>query len=161
MSSTTGGSGGEPGAVRVEPEDAAGAGAQPTVTGSAQPTPAEAEARAEQIRADVARTDLRRAEEEADRADDAVAEAQRRQQAARAAEDEARQREQETRAEAQDATARVPPGLLATPGAHRGAQAGGEPIVFGPFTAERPELLVAAAFVSGFLLAKIIRAMAS
>ena len=160
MSAGPGEPGREPGAVRVDPEDAAGAATEP-VTGAAEPTPAEAEARAEQIRAEVARTDLRRAEDEAARADDALADAQRRQEAAHAAEDEARQREQEIRGEADAATARVPSSLLAAPGAADRGQARGEPIVFGPFTAERPELLVAAAFVGGFLLAKIIRAMAS
>jgi hypothetical protein len=33
----------------------------------------------------------------------------------------------------------------------------GEPIVFGPFTAERPELLVVAAFVGALLVARILK----
>ena len=160
MSATDEGAGREPGAVPIG-GDPAGQGT-PSGGLAGQPTRAEAEARAEEIHAEVARTDARRAEEEAAKADEAVEEAERRRQAAHEAEERARAHAQEVAREAQDAARGVTGASSyravaeSTP-----ATGGGQPIVFGPFTAERPELLVAAAFVGGFLLAKIIRGIAS
>ena len=156
MSTTDGGSGREPGAVRVDPDRHSTAA---TGVDDSAPSRAEAEARAEEIHAEVARTEVRRAEEQAARADDAVEEAERRQQAAHAAEEQARRHAADTRAEADGAARQVSSTSLSRGRSTTGG--GGDPIVFGPFTAERPELLVAAAFVGGFLLAKIIRGMAS
>ena len=153
MSTTDGGSGREPGAVRLDP-DRYGADSN-----DAAPSRAEAEARAEEIHAEVARTEVRRAEEQAARADDAVEEAQRHQQDAHQAEEQARRHAADVRTEADGAARRVSSTSLSRGRGTTGG--GGDPIVFGPFTAERPELLVAAAFVGGFLLAKIIRGMAS
>ena len=160
MSAADAGTGREPGAVPVEghPSDQN----RPTVDLAGQPTRAEAEARAEEIKAEVARTDARRAEEEAAKADEAVEEAESRRRAAHEAQEQARAHAQEVSSDAQDGARGVSGAssyravAVSTP-----ASGGGQPIVFGPFTAERPELLVAAAFVGGFLLAKIIRGIAS
>lgn len=161
MSVTPEGAGREPGAVRVDPDQATEDEADvkqhhaADVEREAQASRVEAAAHAEQIHAEVARTDVRRAEEE-------VAEAERREREARSAEEEARRHEAEVRRDAEDAAGRTPaagsvtPRLVPVTGG-LAADAGEQPIVFGPFTAERPELLVAAAFVGGFLLAKIIR----
>lgn len=161
MSVTPEGAGREPGAVRVDPDQATLGGADAKqhdaadVEREAQASRVEAAARTEQIHAEVARTDVRRAEEE-------VAEAERREREARSAEEEARRHEAEVRRDAEDAASRAPADGTAAPRivpVTRGlaADPGEEPIVFGPFTAERPELLVVAAFVGGFVLAKIIR----
>lgn len=151
----------EPGAVRVDPDQATLSGADvkqhdaADVEREAQASRVEAAARAEQIHAEVARTDVRRAQEE-------VAEAERREREARSAEEEARRHEEEVRRDAEDAAGRASavdtgtPRLVPVTGG-LAADAGEQPIVFGPFTAERPELLVVAAFVGGFVLAKIIR----
>jgi hypothetical protein len=164
MSTSDGDPGRAPGAVRVDP-DRVGAGGdegRPESAASAQPTRAEAEARAEQIHAEVADTEVRRAEDQAARADEAVEEAERQQRAAHQAEEDARGHAQEVRRDADDHAQRVPTTVVVGTGGRTSIPSdGGNPIVFGPFTAERPELLVAAAFVGGFLLAKIIRAMAS
>ncbi len=156
MSTSDGGSGREPGAVRVDP-DRHGTGT--TGFDDSAPSRAEAEARAGEIHAEVARTEVRRAEEQAARADDAVEEAERRQQDAHQAEEQARRHAADVRSEADGAARRV--SSTSVSGGPSSTQGGGDPIVFGPFTAERPELLVAAAFVGGFLLAKIIRGIAS
>ncbi len=156
MSATDGGSGQEPGAVPVGADRGEGG---TNSAGTDQASRVEAQARAEEIRADVARTEARRAEEQAGRADEAVEEAERRQQAAHQAEEEARRHAREAREEADGAVQRVP--SFPTRGWSAAGGTAGDPIVFGPFTAERPELLVAAAFVGGFLLAKIIRGLAS
>ena len=132
----------------------------------AQAARVEAEARAEQIHAQVARTEVRRAEDEVSQAADAVEEAERRQRQAETTESEARRHEADARRDAEEAVRRA--GTTVTTGSPWAARArglgesgSGEPIVFGPFTAERPELLVAAAFVGGFVLAKIVRKLAS
>jgi len=83
-------------------------------------------------------------------------------QAAHEAEERARAHAQEVTSDAQDAARGVSGASTYRAVAESTPPAGGgQPIVFGPFTAERPELLVAAAFVGGFLLAKIIRGIAS
>ncbi len=156
MSTTDGGSGREPGAVRVGADTQ---GTDATRLDDSAPSRAEATARAEEIHAEVARTEVRRAEEQAARADDAVAEAQRRQQDAHEAEEQARRHAADVRQDA-DSAARGVSGTSLS-GGRSSTHDGGDSIVFGPFTAERPELLVAAAFVGGFLLAKIIRGIAS
>lgn len=163
MSTTDGASGREPGAVPVDPDRVGqGGGASQSSSAAAEPTRAEAGARAEEIHAEVARTEARRAEEQAARADESVEDAERRQQAAHEAEAQARRHAEEVRSDADDAVQRVTAtGAGGTVIRRSGSPGGGEPIVFGPFTAERPELLVVAAFVGGFLLAKIIRGMAS
>ena len=158
MSATDGGPGMEPGAVPVDPDSRAGT---PASGDTGQPGRGEAQARAEEIHADVARTDARRAEEQAARADQAVEEAERRQKDAHEAEERARRHAEEARADAEGAAQDVSRTSTTTATRTSAAGDGGDPIVFGPFTAERPELLVAAAFVGGFLLAKIIRGMAS
>ena len=156
MSTTDGGSSREPGAVRVDPERTDTVAAS---SGDAVPSRVEAEARAEQIHAEVARTEARRAEEQAARADDAVEEAERRRQDAHEAEEQARAHAAEVRDDADGAARGVSSTYVGD--VRSTTRGGGNPIVFGPFTAERPELLVAAAFVGGFLLAKIIRGIAS
>lgn len=156
----------EPGAVRVDPADGAQAAAAQTELHT-QEARVEAQARGEEIHAEVARTDARRAEEETAKAADAVEQAERER-----AEAEARQKEAQERAERawedaeqarEQAEATGATGGLRGLAARRGFAdtATGEPIVFGPFTAERPELLVGAAVAGGFILAKIIRKIAS
>ena len=172
MSAPTGGSGQEPGAVPVDDEQAtlaaadARQGAAADVELDAQAARVEAEARAEQIHVEVARTDVRRAEEDVSQAAAAVEEAERRQRQAETTESEARRHEADARRDAEEAVRRA--GTAVTTGSPWAARAGGlgergagEPIVFGPFTAEKPELLVAAAFIGGFVLAKIVRKLAS
>ena len=155
MSTTDGGSGREPGAVPADP-NAHGAGT--SGVGGSMPSRAEAEARAEEIHADVARTEARRAEEQAARVDNAVEEADRKQQAAHEAEEQARRHAAEVSSDADGAARRV--STTSVSGRFSTSSDAGDPIVFGPFTAEKPELLVAAAFVGAFVLAKIIRGMA-
>lgn len=168
MSASPGGPGQEPGAVPVDPERAALTGADARQHAAAdaerdaQAARVEAEARAEQIHAEVARTDVRRAEEEVSEAAAAVEEAERRQRQADSTESEARRHEADARRDAEEAVRRADTSVTTgSPWIARarglGEGGAGEPIVFGPFTAERPELLVAAAFVGGFLLAKIVR----
>ncbi len=172
MSASSGGAGQEPGAVRADPESATLAGAdarQRTAADAereAQAARVEAEARAEQIHAEVARTDVRRAEDDVSQAAAAVEEAERRQRQAETAESEARRHEADARRDAEEAVRRGETSVTTmSPWASRarglGGGRNGEPIVFGPFTAERPELLVVAAFVGGFVLAKIVRKWAS
>ena len=156
MSATDGGSGQEPGAVPVGTDRGE---ASPNSGGADQPSRMEAQARAEEIHAEVARTDMRRAEEQAARADEAVEEAESRRQEAHEAEERARRHALEVREDAEGAAQRASSSPTRGWSTVRGEV--GDPIVFGPFTAERPELLVAAAFVGGFLLAKIIRGLAS
>jgi len=165
----------EPGAVRVSPEqveraEKAAATAQQDVAAraeqDAQAARVEAEARAEEIHAETARTEVRRAEDETAKAADAVEEAERQRRRAEAAEREAREHEQRAARDAEEAHQRAE--AVGAPGAAAGyvtsggfvQSPAGDPIVFGPFTAERPELLVGAAFVGGFLVAKIIRGIA-
>ena len=159
MSATDGGAGREPGAVPVD-GDPVGQSRPTELTG--QPTRAEAAARAEEIHAEVARTEVRRAEDQTAQAAEAVEEAERKRKAAQEAEERARAHAEEVASDAQDAARGVSgaASYRAVAGSTPAA-GGGQPIVFGPFTAERPELLVAAAFVGGFLLAKIIRGIAS
>ena len=163
MSATDGASGQEPGAVPVDAgRPAEGDAASQSSSVAAQPTHVEAEARAQEIHAEVARTEARRAEEQVARADESVEEAERERDAAHEAEERARRHAAEVRSDADDAAQRVTAsGDRGTVIRRSGSPGGGDPIVFGPFTAERPELLVAAAFVGGFVLAKIIRGMAS
>jgi preprotein translocase subunit SecD len=169
-------SGEQPGAVRVSPdrveraEQAQAATQQEAAArteAEAQAARVEAEARAEEIHAETARTEVRRAESETAKAADAVAEAEQRRDQAQAAEREAREHEERARGDAEQARDQVhgaPAGAPPVAGyiTSRGFvdSSSGEPIVFGPFTAERPELLVVAALVGGFLVAKIVRGIA-
>lgn len=172
MSASPGNSGREPGAVPVDHERAALAAADARQDAAAdaerdaQAARVGAEARAEQIHVEVARTDVRRAEDEVSQAAAAVEEAERRQHQAETTESEARRHEADARRDAEEAVHRAETSVTTgSPWAARARGLGeggtGEPIVFGPFTAERPELLVAAGFVAGFVLAKIVRKWAS
>ena len=110
---------------------------------------------------DVAKTDTRRAEEATAEAQEAAEQARKAEEDARKAEERAREEEERARREAADASERrqeVGPaaGVSYTPPP---ISAQGDPIVFGPFTAEKPELLVAAAFVGAFVLARILKAI--
>lgn len=117
-----------------------------------------------EVRADVAQTETRRLEEDRDEAKEEAerAESERDERELELA--AARRREQEAQEDAEDV--RQLAERTGVVGASAGRAQGfrgppaGEPIVFGPFTAERPELLVLAAFAGGFVLAKLIRRMA-
>jgi chromosome segregation ATPase len=176
MSTPRSDAGEQPGAVRASPEEVeraerAHAAAQEDTAARtevhAQTARVEAEARVEEIHAETATTDVRRAESETAEAAGAVEEAERRRAQAEADERGAREDQQRAFSDAEEARERAE--RLGTGGAPSVAQntssgfresSAGEPIVFGPFTAERPELLVVAALVGGFLVAKIIRGIA-
>ena len=163
---------GEPGAVRVDPETVPTADAELRQEAAAQAETetqaarVEAEARAEEIQAEVARTDARRAEEDAAEAEQAVkraeAERARAEQEQREAQERAdRVAEDADQARERAANAGAPTHVVAARSRGFTERPSGEPIVFGPFTAERPELLVVAAFVGGLVLARIVRGIAS
>ena len=112
------------------------------------------EARGAELRSELAATDARRAEEETAEAEEAVEEARKRQEKAERKEQELREKAEQAeriaqreRAEA-DATQ---PGETTRPGvaafAAGGAEAG----------AERPEVLVGAAFAGAFVFARILK----
>jgi hypothetical protein len=106
---------------------------------------------------------------EAKRADEQAGKAAEEAEKARAAEEEAdrarrdaKEREERARRDADEARRRAESNEAAgsRPGAvalGSGWRAGGELTVFGPFTSEKPELLVVAAFVGGFLIGRILK----
>lgn len=152
----------DPAAVQAAQADAAREQAAASEQ-DAQATRVLAEATEAEVRADVAETETRRLQEEHD---EAVAEAERAESEREKRELElaaARKHEQQAEQDAEDARELAEKvGPVAPSIAAQGfrAPAAGEPIVFGPFTAERPEFLVLAAFAGGFVLAKLIRRMA-
>lgn len=162
----------EPGAVRVTSNGTPEADATirqdvaAQTEGEAQVARIEAEARAEEIHAEVAHTEARRAEEQTAKATEAVEQAERRRGEAEREQAAAHERDQAARTDAEQARRQADEsgaaGRRIGPATRFSGlpEAGGEPIVFGPFTAERPELLVIAALAAGFVLAKIVRRMA-
>ncbi len=119
------------------------------------------EAIAADARVDVAATVSRRAEEKTAKAHDAVEQARKAEEDARRAEEEAREAEERARrqpTEADEHRREAGPARIVRR-MRPPISAQGEPLVFGPFTAERPELLVAAAFAGAFVLARILKAI--
>jgi len=111
-------------------------------------------------RAEGAETDTRRAQEKAAEAEQATKDAQEAEEEARKKEQEARDREERVQQETESAREQAADAGGTTIGAPRGARAtSAEPIVFGPFTAEKPELLVGAAFAGAFVLARVLKAI--
>lgn len=151
-------------AASVEPTvvDAAQSHAA-TTEQAAQAARVQAAADVAAIRGDVAQTDTRRAEEQVAKAADSIEQAQEEHAEAERQVAEARDREEQTERDARDARAHAQAvgGTSSTVAARGFSEApAGDPIVFGPFTAERPELLVLAALAGGFVVAKLIRRMA-
>jgi hypothetical protein len=129
-----------------------------TATGTERAT---GDAIAADAHVDVARTDTRRAEEATEKAHQAAEDARKAEEDARKAEERAREDEERARRQAAEAAERnqeVGPAAGVSRTAPPISQQG-DPIVFGPFTAEKPELLVAAAFVGAFVLARILKAI--
>jgi hypothetical protein len=143
-------------AVQVDPATHAGQ------AGAASATTAEGEARAAEIKRDVKETDARREQEETAKADEKLRKAQADKEREEREDAAARERAEWARKEAEAPRPRPAetPGAPATvrPAAVIGEP---EPVTFGPFTAERPELIVGAALVAGFLVAKILRRLSS
>ena len=111
----------------------------------------DADARAAELREELAITDLRRAEEAEAKAEEAIAEAQRDESKKERKRREAEERTAAASAEAERARAQAPrtaAPLRATPSST---------VVEGP---ERPELLVGAAFAGAFLFARILKKIA-
>jgi hypothetical protein len=118
---------------------------------------ARAEARAAELRSELAATDARRAEEETARAHDAVVEAEKAEQKKEAAEREAEQRAQQASQEAYDVRrqAEYAAGTrneAAQPGSVRALPPGSPPAL-----TERPEVMAGAAFAGAFLVARILK----
>ena len=112
------------------------------------------EARGAELRSELAATDARRAEEETAEAEQAVAEATKRQEKAERKEQEARERAEQAERIAQRERAEADaaqPADTPRPGVAAFAASGGEA------GAERPEVLIGAAFAGAFLFARIMK----
>jgi cobalamin biosynthesis Mg chelatase CobN len=123
-------------------------------------------ARGEELRENLADTDARRAEEEAAKAQEATEEAQKEQEKEEREAQEERERAQRVHQQADQARTQADEAVAgaATPGPTgrtSSVAAGGEgtstPLDKLPPAAQRPEVLVGAAFVGTFLLARILK----
>lgn len=155
----------ETAAVRVDPDAVSSpAGEDATATHGAVGR-VEGEAVAAEARDRTAQTTVRRAEEQSAKAHEQAEQAREAEEAAERAEAEAREEEERARREAEDARRRAEESGGGAPVTSTRTNVPvaqqGQPIVFGPFTAEKPELLLAAAFVGGLLLGRILKVVTS
>jgi hypothetical protein len=126
-------------------------------------------ARGEELRENLADTDARRAEEEAAKAQQATADAAAEQEKREKEAEQERERARRVHAASDEARARADEAVAASsdrpqPGARAGAYAAGggaTPSIPGldklPPAAQRPEVLVGAAFAGSFILARVLK----
>jgi hypothetical protein len=121
------------------------------------------EARGSELRAELAETDARRTEEQADRAHDAVEDARKEEEKLRERQREEQQRAQGARAEAErergeaDAAAEVRDEAVRAAGGPAGSRPALPPPHEPQSAMERPEVLAGAAFAGAFIVARILK----